>query len=240
MTKAIKAALACALMSCAGLASAEMGMYGRLNLGWVSRSVPAEFEYSWTTTNIYGQEVEHTATLDDTWYHSMFNLMPAFGLMFAPDSDNIFWKGFGAEVQLDLSFGSGVAVINPGVMAKWHYYLPESLPVAVQKIVPYAGLGFSVPIGIVKSDSHYLFSDTSVKAGFDVNINIGCGYELLPKLMLTLDYDLALGTSISNSVRIGAVWRFKGERTIQQVGENEAYKAHEERKKTQAAHNSEL
>lgn len=192
----------------------KMGMYGRVNLGWVNRAVPAEY-------NSY----------EEDWYYHMFDLMPAFGLMFAPDSDNIFWRGFGAEVQLDFNFGKP-AVINPGVMAKWHYYLPETMPVHMQKIVPYAGLGFSVPIGIIKK-----YDATSVKAGFDVNLNLGCGYELLPKLMLTLDYDLALGTSIANSIRIGAIWKFKGERIIQQIGENkaqeEAYeKTYEEIKKT--------
>lgn len=165
--------------------------------------------------------------------YNLFNLSPAFGIMIAPDSDNIFLKGLGAEVQIDLEFGHAV-IINPCIMAKWHFYMPSDMPVNIQKIVPYAGLGFSVPIGIV-TDEFAGKSYTSTKAGFDVNLNIGCGYELLPKLMLTLDYDLGLGTSVSNSIRIGAVWKFKGERSLEQIGENELYKRFDEHRKAQAA-----
>lgn len=177
--------------------------------------MPAKFDYKDTYYD-YGHYEwrEGTFTYDSKDAGNLFGLMPAFGVMFAPESDNLFWKGFGAEAQLGLGFGKtavGTAVaINPGVMAKWHFFMPDSLPVMVQRIVPYAGLGFSVPICIVSPDSSWKGTKTSVKGGFDVNINIGCGFEVLPKLRVTLDYDLGLGTSISNSVRVGAIWKFRG------------------------------
>lgn len=152
-----------------------------------------------------------------------FDVMPAFGLMFRPDSDNIFWKGFGAEAQLDFQFGRGVA-INPGAMAMWHYYFPESWPVWVQKFVPYVGLGFSIPIWVLDGDT---------TAGFLVNVKwFGLGYEILPQLMLTFDYTMRFGTMFTNSVDIGVVYKFKGRRNIQQVGEMpEFWKEREEAKK---------
>lgn len=172
--------------------------------------MPTKFEYEWK--DVYNRT--YTATYDGVDGGTLFSLLPAFGVMFAPESDNLFLKGFGAEAQLGLGFGKtavGTAVaINPGVMAKWHFFMPDSLPVMVQRIVPYAGLGFSVPICIVSPDSSWKGTKTSVKGGFDVNINIGCGFEVLPKLRVTLDYDLGLGTSISNSVRVGAIWKFRG------------------------------
>lgn len=205
------------LVSSAGVFALGEGwdLYGRLNVGYESRMMPAEFEYK---TGYYEPTYpfswhEVTYTYDSKDAGNLFGLMPAFGIMFAPESDNLFWKGFGAEAQLGLSFGKsaiGTAVaINPGVMAKWHFFMPDTMPVIVQRLVPYAGLGFSVPICIVSPDD-YDGADTSVKGGFDVNINIGCGFEVLPKLRVTLDYDLGLGTSISNSVRVGAIWKFRG------------------------------
>ena len=215
MKKTFKAAVAAvAVALCASFATAEMGMYARLDLGYAGRTVPVEG----TTTAI-----------------SAFNLMPAFGLMFAPDSDNMFLKGLGAEAQLDMNFGSNSwasgAVIIPGVMAMWHFYFPETFPTVVQKIVPYTGLGFSIPIAIMSAE-HYVpvyktisglkvptgeietVKESSTKAGFDINWKLGCGFEVIPQLMLTFDYMLSFGTSYASTVNIGAVYKFKGARNI--------------------------
>ena len=219
----------CAL--CASIATAEIGMYGRLDLGVARRKVPGTI----VITSGYGSQ-EHQIETETKFNINAFNLMPAFGIMFAPNSDNVFTRGLGLEVQLDLNFGGNkvnlykqsAAVINPGVMAMWHYYMPKSCSTAVQKIVPYVGLGFSVPISIVKVSMDTVeagygevkgFEKTHTKAGFDVNFRLGCGYEVIPALMLTLDYDLSVGTSLANSVSIGAVWKFSGRRTVAQVGE---------------------
>ena len=218
MKKTFKAAVAAvAVALCASFATAEMGMYARLDLGYAGRDVP-----------VYEGETAISA----------FNLMPAFGLMFAPDSDNMFLKGLGAEAQLDMNFGSNSwasgAVIIPGVMAMWHFYFPETFPTVVQKIVPYTGLGFSIPIAIMSADIPVLKSRTvtgpygvkyeepywdteeksSTKAGFDINWKLGCGFEVIPQLMLTFDYMLSFGTSYASTVNIGAVYKFKGVRNI--------------------------
>lgn len=219
LRRKIAVVLAAMLVFSAGAFALGEGwdLYGRLNVGYETRMMPAKFDYKygyWINNYPYPSEWhESTITYDDKDAGNLFSLLPAFGIMFAPESDNLFWRGFGAEAQLGLSFGKsaiGTAVaINPGVMAKWHFFMPDTMPVIVQRIVPYAGLGFSVPICIVSPDG-YDGADTSVKGGFDVNINIGCGFEVLPKLRVTLDYDLGLGTSISNSVRVGAIWKFRG------------------------------
>lgn len=219
LRRKIAVVLAAMLVFSAGAFALGEGwdMYGRLNIGYTSRIMPAKFDYdtTWYTNDAYGRPVLQTGTVTYDYKDggSLFGLMPAFGVLFAPESDNLFWKGFGAEAQLDFGFGKtvvGTAVaINPGLMAKWHFFMPDTLPIIVQRLVPYAGLGFSVPICIVSPDG-YDGADTSVKGGFDVNINIGCGFEVLPKLRVTLDYDLGLGTSISNSVRVGAIWKFRG------------------------------
>ncbi|MDE6351152.1 MAG: hypothetical protein K2K67_09140 [Treponemataceae bacterium] len=214
MKKTFKAAVAAiAVALCASFATAEMGMYARLDLGYAGRDVP-----------IYEGETAISA----------FNLMPAFGLMFAPDSDNMFLKGLGAEAQLDMNFGSNSlasgAVIIPGVMAMWHFYFPETFPTVVQKIVPYTGLGFSIPIAVMSSDitvpvykDYYGYEvfdhwdseeKSSTKAGFDINWKLGCGFEVIPQLMLTFDYMLSFGTSYASTVNIGAVYKFKGARNI--------------------------
>lgn len=216
MKKTFKAALAAiAVALCASFATAEMGMYARLDLGYAGRTVP-----------VYEGETAISA----------FNLMPAFGLMFAPDSDNMFLKGLGAEAQLDMNFGSNSwvsgAVIIPGVMAMWHFYFPETFPTVVQKIVPYTGLGFSIPIAIMSAEYEYPVTvttnsypyyrtdwetkkESSTKAGFDINWKLGCGFEVIPQLMLTFDYLLSFGTSYCSSVNIGAVYKFKGARNIE-------------------------
>lgn len=211
MKKTFKAAVAAvAVALCASFATAEMGMYARLDLGYAGRDVP-----------VYEGETAISA----------FNLMPAFGLMFAPDSDNMFLKGLGAEAQLDMNFGSNSwasgAVIIPGVMAMWHFYFPETFPTVVQKIVPYTGLGFSIPIAIMSAEHPvtrvtntypYYRIDTeeesSTEAGFDINWKLGCGFEVIPQLMLTFDYMLSFGTSYASTVNIGAVYKFKGARNI--------------------------
>lgn len=214
LRRKIAVVLAAAMVVSSSAAFARGGdLYGRLNVGYESRIMPTKYEFE-QPVYYYGELVRtDTYTYDYKDGGTLFSLLPAFGVMFAPESDNLFWKGFGAEAQLGLGFGKtveGTAVaINPGVMAKWHFFMPDSLPVMVQRIVPYAGLGFSVPICIVSPDDSRA-KNTSVKGGFDVNINIGCGFEVLPKLRVTLDYDLGLGTSVSNSVRVGAIWKFRG------------------------------
>ena len=195
-------------------AFADVGMYikGALGYGYRVRDWG-----EWTYTY---QEIDYTTSLDTLPTVSyLFNIVPTFGIIPWQNSGNVFLDGLTFEFSLDLGFGKAITsttilagnieassvVINPGAMAVFHYGVGPG-----RRIVPFGGVGVSVPIVIIGDLGDMEGVDSSVKAGFNVNLLVGVGYAVTEKVMPLIEWGIGFGTGWSWQVRAGIAYKFGG------------------------------
>ena len=144
---------------------------------------------------------------------SGLEVTPTFGLTLPVVFEQNFGTlKMGAEVQVPVVIGThstgtlvegNALIINPGLMIIENYYLPQTMPKALQKLSAKVGAGFSVPITIVTSES---FSETA--AGFTLNFLLGLQYDFTQHLSANIDWNVGIIGQWSNSIRAGVSWRF--------------------------------
>ena len=215
---------AVAVLFCSAAVFAEgMPMYLKGTLGWENRWSVFDYEYEYEYTDVettssypYYKEVTRTAKVNGSYgdYSGRFVLNPGIGMVFKPDSDNIFLKGLGAEASLGIGFGSisnsyidsGVFSLVPRVNAVWHLFFGDAkFGDGKQKFVPHAVLGFEIPIQVPFD------SDLSTAVSFGLDTGVGVTFNLNDKLGLVADFNwtLPFGNAYGISLTAGATYRLK-------------------------------
>ncbi len=187
------------------------GMYAKLSVGYASGSI-------------------ESGNLD----YSGIEIIPAlgFGLSFV-DIDPF---SLALEASLGIIKGDGsktvsgdswyydwdcdVTVLNPGVMAVISYNFDSGMPEALQKLVPYAGAGFSTPITFQSTTyRHYVNQDgvwtrnlDDDDSDYDIDLKInamaGAHYDFTDNFSALVEANIGLLGEWIGSLRIGAMYRF--------------------------------
>ena len=208
------AALFCSAAAFAG----SMPMYLKGTLGWENRWSVFDYTYkdsvwvgSYLGKDVY-EDIEVNGSYGD--YSGRFVLNPGIGMVFKPDSDNIFLKGLGAEASLGIGFGSisnpyidsGIFSLVPRVNAVWHLFFGDAkFGDGKQKFVPHAVLGFEIPIQVPFN------SDLSTAVSFGFDTGVGVTFNLNDKLGIVADFNwtLPFGNAYGISLTAGATYRLK-------------------------------
>ena len=144
-----------------------------------------------------------------------FEISPAFGLY---PFDN---RTLALEATLDFSIGGSsendvdvdVFVFTPEVMALVNVPLDTLIPSLsssdiTKKLIPYFGLGFSMPIESTDASfGGYTLSDSAVK--FRMNFCAGARYNINEKMAITADFNGGALTVWTWSMRAGFMYTFK-------------------------------
>lgn len=163
----------------------EIGMYAKAEMGY----------------SFWAPEIK------DVYFESnCFDITPTFGIF--PLKNN---RNFALEASVDMNFGGGknelkTSVIAPQVMAL--FYIPlnsifEKSKLS-EKLVPFAGAGFSIPIQKVEIAS---FSESATS--FVINMQLGCLYKINDKIGITANLNSALLKPWNWSVKAGAMYIIK-------------------------------
>ena len=207
MKKMMKILAALAVMLCSGSAFAEgKTMYGKITGGFDAREG--------------GLGV---STDDDAraFEFNSFVVTPTFGMLFAPDSDNRFLRGFGLEASFGVGIGRGIEATEsvrstlistssltliPRVDAVWHL-LKNGAKFGEQKFVMHFMTGFEFPIFIPLSSTveveNYKYRLTPWVMS---TLNVGAGFDLKLTDKLDLVADISVGIILFN-INAGIVYR---------------------------------
>ena len=185
MKKIVTSILLClALVCCLSAEKSGIGMYAKLEAG-----------YSFWAPDI-----------NDVYCESnCFEVTPTFGLF--PIKGN---RNFALETAVDLNFGGKdelkTTVIAPKVMAL--FYIPLGTIFnkgsVLEKLLPYAGIGFSVPIQKVE---YKAWDESSVT--FKLDMQIGAMFKINEKIAVCADLNSGLLKPWTWSVKAGAMYTFK-------------------------------
>lgn len=212
--KGIIAAAALAL-SAAGIASAEEeGMYAKITLGFSKGGVNADWD-------IYdGRTYNHTL------HYEGLEIMPAFGFQLPVLEDKPI--SLAIEAQLPITIGgdkhgyweNDTIVIEPAAMCMVNWHFNSSFPEGLQKLVPYGGLGFGIPIQHVSYTYYYSYTDnagtvhwmkiedSSTEIGFKINTCLGARYDFTKQIGALAEWNAGIIGEWSWSIRGGIMYRF--------------------------------
>ena len=196
--------LGIALLSFAVLNAEEskIAMYARAEAGYYSGGAIIKTDLGGSLLN----------KQDVTFPISGLEVTPTFGLTLPVVFEQNFGTlKMGAEVQVPVVIGNypnygttgNALVINPGLMIIENYYFPQTMPQAIQNLSAKVGVGFSVPISIVTTET---FSGTGV--GFNLNFLLGLQYDFTKHISANIDWNLGMFNLFSYSIRAGVSWRF--------------------------------
>ena len=201
----------------------SLGKYAKLTLGYSKGGADAEWDF--------GSGVKASTII----YYSGFEIVPTFGLEIPVSALEKKNMSLAVEGSVGLTFGSDSAgvyesstkVIAPGVMGILNYHI-NALP----KLVPYAGLGFSVPIQLVNLKYKYTtyettyttiagrqyasgakavsktFETDSTEVGFKMNALFGAKYNITDKFSALGEFGMGVFGVFSWSIRAGAAYHF--------------------------------
>ncbi len=194
----------------------EIGMYGKLSIGFSRGGADAVWDFG---------DIEGTPYKVDTIvYYKGFEIVPALGLKIPSPKLEERNFSFVVEGSLGFTFGgdsegfyeSSTTVINPCLMAIFDYHF-DALP----KFVPYFGAGFSVPIQIVSLEYNFptvenygeskteTFECDSTEVGFKLNWTIGARYDVTEKYNLLAEFNTGFFGVFSWSLRFGGAIHLK-------------------------------
>ena len=206
LQKVAAAALVAALSVAAvtaeeGAKSSGLGKYVKLTLGYATGGADTEWDFD-------GYKISEIIL------YKGFEVVPTFGLelpISALEEKNL---SLGVEGSVGLTFGSNddgawkstTTVVAPTVMGVLNYHIA-----AVPKLVPFAGVGFSVPIQIVSVEYEYtaktLENDSTV-VGFKINTKLGARYDITDNFSALGEFDMGIIGVFSWAIRAGAMYRF--------------------------------
>ena len=180
----------------------KIAMYARAEAGYYSGGAIIKTDLGGSLLN----------KQDVTFPISGLEVTPTFGLTLPVVFEQNFGTlKMGAEVQVPVVIGNypnygttgNALVINPGLMIIENYYFPQTMPQAIQNLSAKVGVGFSVPISIVTTET---FSGTGV--GFNLNFLLGLQYDFTKHISANIDWNLGMFNLFSYSIRAGVSWRF--------------------------------
>ncbi len=177
-----------------------LGKYGKLTIGYATGGADAEWDF--------GEGSKFNTVI----YYSGFEVVPTFGIEFPVTALEEKKMNLALEGSIGLTFGgdsagayeSSTIVINPGVMGIINYHF-DNLP----KLVPYVGLGFSVPIQLVSVEYTYTSTETdSTEVGFKINTLFGARYDINDKFSALGEFGLGIFGVFSWAIRAGVSYHF--------------------------------
>lgn len=148
----------------------------------------------------------------DLSYTVGFAVNPTVGIVFAPDSDNFFMRGFGIEASVGLYMASSsyfdALVLSPRVEAVWHMHFGSN-HFGEQVVVPRILMGLGVPIAIPSG-----YNPLGMRPGVFLSLESGVGVEFnVWKKKLAISTDFVLGIPSVRIVlpvlNVGVAYRFK-------------------------------
>ena len=166
-------------------------------------------------TDYYGIPYEKTY---DTPAGLLFAVRPAGGIEWRSEraDGSLGITSFALEASVGLGFGSSgelsMTVVNPGVMGILSFHL--------WKIVPYVGIGLSVPMFFSDSGAEfhsldYVYGDEPDSLAYSLltgNFLLGLGFKATENIMPTLEISAAIGAlssiTIDIEARLGCMVRF--------------------------------
>lgn len=201
--KKVALILAAIVVSASGTVFAKPAMYGKLTAGYDAR---------WGTFGVkgYGDDTGDLVTFRN------FMVTPTFGMIFAPESDNGFMRGFGMELGLGLGIGRGNLALGwfyddasasdfalvPRFDLVYHL-LTKGRHFGEQKFVMHFMLGFEIPVFFPLEHKDYW----KPAAFFDVNL-LGVGFDIKLGKKLDLVADMYLSLLFAFDFNVGIVYRF--------------------------------
>ena len=202
--KKVALILAAIVVSASGTVFAKPAMYGKLTAGYDAR---------WGTFGVkgYGDDTGDLVTFRN------FMVTPTFGMIFAPESDNGFMRGFGMELGLGLGIGKGNLVLgflydDDGSASDFalvprfdlvYHLLTKGRHFGEQKFVMHFMLGFESPVFFPLEHKDYW----KPAAFFDVNL-LGVGFDIKLGKKLDLVADMYLSLLFAFDFNVGIVYRF--------------------------------
>lgn len=180
----------------------KIAMYARAEAGYYSGGAIIKTDLGGSLLN----------KQDVTFPISGLEVTPTFGLTLPVVFEQNFGTlKMGAEVQVPVVIGNypnygttgNALIIDPGLMIMENYYFPQTMPQAIQNLSAKVGVGFSVPISIVTTET---FSGTGV--GFNLNFLLGLQYDFTKHISANIDWNLGTFGVLSSSIRAGVSWRF--------------------------------
>ena len=203
MKKLVKVLAGLAVMFAAGSAFAKPAMYLKLTGGYDFRLGTFKFDYS--DDDDYGPFGRSLNGFNH------FAVTPTFGMIFVPESDNGFLRGFGMELGLGVGIGKGEGIFNDKVLDLAliprldlvYHLLTQGRKFGEQKFVMHFMLGIEVPVFIPLKDTEYIKPDSF----FDVNL-IGVGFDLKLTDKLDLVADMYLSMFFAFDLNVGIAYRF--------------------------------
>ena len=180
----------------------KIAMYARAEAGYYSGGAIIKTDLGGSLLN----------KQDVTFPISGLEVTPTFGLTLPVVFEQNFGTlKMGAEVQVPVVIGNypnygttgNALIIDPGLMIIENYYFPQTMPQAIQNLSAKVGVGFSVPISIVTTET---FSGTGV--GFNLNFLLGLQYDFTKHISANIDWNLGTFGVLSSSIRAGVSWRF--------------------------------
>lgn len=187
----------------------EEGMYAKLTIGYTHGGVNADWNYY------------NNSTYNYTLYYAGFEIMPAFGFQLPVFDDKPF--SLSLEAQLPITIGgdedgyweSDTTIVEPAAICFFNWHFGKQFAEPLQKLVPYGGLGFGIPIEHVSykfkywNGSKYIkYSDDSTEIGFKMNMTLGARYDFTKQIGALVEWNHGFIGEYSWSFRIGAVYRF--------------------------------
>lgn len=164
-----------------------------------------------------GLEMSFIGLTDSDGYFDLpytvgFAVNPTVGIVFAPDSDNFFMRGFGIEASVGLYMASSsyfdALVLSPRVEAVWHMHFGSN-HFGEQVVVPRILMGLGVPIAIPSG-----YNPLRMRPGVFLSLESGVGVEFnVWKKKLAISTDFVLGIPSVRIVlpvlNVGVAYRFK-------------------------------
>ena len=164
-----------------------------------------------------GLEMSFIELTDSNGYSDLpytvgFAVNPTVGIVFAPDSDNFFMRGFGIEASVGLYMASSsyfdALVLSPRVEAVWHMHFGSN-HFGEQVVVPRILMGLGVPIAIPSG-----YNPLGMRPGVFLSLESGVGVEFnVWKKKLAISTDFVLGIPSVRIVlpvlNVGVAYRFK-------------------------------
>lgn len=164
-----------------------------------------------------GLEMSFIGLTDSDGYFDLpytvgFAVNPTVGIVFAPDSDNFFMRGFGIEASVGLYMASSsyfdALVLSPRVEAVWHMHFGSN-HFGEQVVVPRILMGLGVPIAIPSG-----YNPLGMRPGVFLSLESGVGVEFnVWKKKLAISTDFVLGIPSVRIVlpvlNVGVAYRFK-------------------------------
>ena len=194
----------------------EEGKYLKLTIGYAKGGVNADWDYY------------NGSTYNHTLYYSGFEIMPAFGFQLPVLQDKP--VSLDIEAQLPIVFGGDedgnwknhTFAVEPSAMCMVNWHFGPQFAEGLQKLVPYGGLGFGIPIEHVSykykyvdhydnyghPDHYYVYEGSSNELGFKINMTLGARYDFTKQIGALVEWNGGVIGEWSNSMRIGGMFRF--------------------------------